>query len=340
MPKVTLISWPTNPLKAIVAAVENMSGNMIHDMDEITDEQIREIVHQLNKTKINGAFEFGGDYVFQIEGVPRAFTHQAVRKRVGATYSQESMRFASKYGEQFDYDTGPSIKGDPLREKVYDAIMDEISKAYDKLIDEGAETQDARGALPINTLTKIGVRFNLMTLMHIADVRLCYQSQGHWVNIVKQMKQEIAEKVSPIVAGLLVKACDRTGKCEFKAIFDRDCPVEKTLIKNVCASCTKQKMCKPERYGYCAAIKKFMLKQDIMLGKKVVVIDPFRENNSHPDWYHEADWDDAKDMLGATGEVVDESMDEDDTPLYRVLFTDGDSGEFYEFELKEVLGDG
>ena len=259
--KVTLISWPTEPLKAIHAATQNMFGNMIHDMDSITVEEARETLKQLNKTSLKGSLEFGGDYVFQIEGVPRAFTHQAVRKRVGATYAQESMRFVTKEGGQFDYDTGPSIEGDPLKEKLYDAIMRKIHESYEYLLGMGVETQDARGILPINTNTKIGVRFNLMTLISITEVRLCYQSQGHWMKIVKKMKQEITEKVDPIIAGLLVKACDKTGKCEFKSLYDRKCPVEKKLINNVCGDCHKNHLCNPEKYGYCQAIKKFMLQK-------------------------------------------------------------------------------
>lgn len=259
--KVTLISWPNNPLKAIHAAVQNMSGNMIHDMDSISREEALETLEELKRTRLNGAIEFGGDYIFQIEGVPRAFTHQAVRNRVGASYSQESMRFAAKRGEQFQYATGPSVTADPLKQAVYDAIMKEIQTAYEEMLDQGVETQDARGVLPINTLTKIGVRFNLMTLIKIAEVRLCYQSQGHWKDVVLQMKKEINDKVDPAIAKLLVKACDRTGKCEFKSVFDRDCPIEKRLIREVCDNCKLKVQCELGDGEYCNAINKFMLRR-------------------------------------------------------------------------------
>lgn len=259
--EVTLIDYPKNPLKTIHAAVKNMEGNMIHDMDKISRKEAKQTLKELSKTRLNGALEFGGSYVFQIEDVPRAFTHQAVRNRVGASYSQESMRFAAKTGEKFDYATGESIKPNSLNKTVYDAIMDAIHEKYEKLLKRGAKNEDARGILPINTLTKIGVRFNLMTLIKIAEVRLCYQSQGHWRDVVEQMKNEIHMKVDPDIAKLLRKACSRTGKCEFKSVFDRECPIEKELIKNVCDNCSMKEVCKKENGEFCEAIKKFMLKE-------------------------------------------------------------------------------
>jgi len=260
--KITLISWPSHPLKAIHCAVQNMNGNMIHDLDSISDKQALKTLNELKKTRLNGAIEFGGDYVFQIEDVPRAFTHQCVRNRVGASYSQESMRFAVKKGDDFKYDTGMTIENDEVRNHEYKLAMKDVQKSYEKLLDIGVSPEDARGLLPINTLTKIGVRFNLMTLVKIAEVRLCYQSQGHWRTVVERMKDEIAEKVSPEIASLLVRACDRTGKCEFKSIFDRECPIEKQLIENICKNCKWYGECNFKNNGeYCEAIKKLMLKE-------------------------------------------------------------------------------
>jgi thymidylate synthase (FAD) len=262
--KVTLISWPNNPLKSIHCAVENMNGNMIHDMESITKDEALATLKELKKTKLNGAIEFGGDYIFQIEGVPRAFTHQIVRNRVGASYSQESMRFAAKTGNRFDYSTGSSVNTEEQK-KAFEMAMNDAQANYEGLLDLGVENQDARGALPINTNTKIGVRFNLMTLVKIAEVRLCYQSQGHWRKVVERMKEEISEKVSPEIASLLVKICDRTGKCEFKSLFDRHCPIEDQLINDICKECDMLDTCdyhNTKDGDYCQAIKKLMLKED------------------------------------------------------------------------------
>lgn len=257
MAKVTLIDYPVNPLKTIAAQVLNMSGDMRHDLDTITEDEAVEALRQLQRTKLQGALEFGGDYVFQIDGVNRAFTHQTVRTRVGAGYSQESMRFTAKDGDQFKYDAGPSITSDSARKDLYDRIMSGIQDGYEKLGELGASTEDRRGVLPTNILTKIGVRFNLKTLMGIAEVRLCYQAQPHWRDIVQQMKDEIAKKVHPAIAGLLVRACDRSGRCEFRAVFDRPCPVQAELERRLCEGCVLQATCR-NRGVECRAKERFM----------------------------------------------------------------------------------
>lgn len=201
---------------------QNMLGNIITDLDTISEEEAIQTIRELQRTSLGGPLEYV-DFTFQVEGVPRALTHQMVRTRVGAVYSQESLRFCAKTGEQFKYDVGPSIKTEEQRE-VYHKAMEGMQQAYEDLLEAGVATQDARGALPINILTNIGVKYNLKTLIGIAEVRLCTQSQPHWVDILGQMKKEITEKVHPVFGELLVMYCDRHQRCGYESIYDRKCP--------------------------------------------------------------------------------------------------------------------
>lgn len=201
---------------------QNMLGNIITDLDSISEEEAIQTIRELQRTSLGGPLEYV-DFTFQVEGVPRALTHQMVRTRVGAVYSQESLRFCAKTGEQFKYDVGPSIKTEEQRE-VYHKAMEGMQQAYEDLLEAGVATQDARGALPINILTNIGVKYNLKTLIGIAEVRLCTQSQPHWVDILGQMKKEITEKVHPVFGELLVMYCDRHQRCGYESIYDRKCP--------------------------------------------------------------------------------------------------------------------
>ncbi|MDI6840455.1 MAG: FAD-dependent thymidylate synthase [bacterium] len=222
MPKVTLVSWTNKPLQVIHAMTQNMMGNVITDLDTIDEQEAIETIRELQKTSLGGPIEYV-DFTFQVQGVPRALTHQMVRTRVGAVYSQESLRFVAKAGEQFKYNVGPSIDNEE-KLGIYNEAMLNIQHAYEKLLDIGVATQDARGVLPINILTNIGVKYNLKTLMGIAEVRLCTQSQPHWVSIIQQMKQEIADKVHPVLAEMLVMYCDRHKRCGYESIYDRKCP--------------------------------------------------------------------------------------------------------------------
>jgi thymidylate synthase (FAD) len=259
-PKVTLVTWTNNPIKAIASQLLNMQGKMHHNLDEIDEEYAISLVRDLKKTALAGGLEVV-DMLFQIENVPRSLTHQMVRTRVGATYHQESLRFTTRK-EGFDYDIGPTIlnsKADTVGcceqspVEIFTDTMIGLADTYRALVEAGVSTEDARGVLPINTLTKIGVKYNFKTLVHCANVRLCYQSQAHWKSIFKQIKGEIFEKVHPVLAEFLVPICSVTGRCEYKSIFDRKCPIEQKLIDDTCKKCIHNGSCN----NYCEALKRF-----------------------------------------------------------------------------------
>ncbi len=220
-PKVTLVSWTSNPLETIHAMTRNMFGERITDLSLVDLDDAIDTIREIKKTSIQGPLEFV-DLTFQVENVPRALTHQLVRTRVGAVYSQESLRFATKKGG-FNYDIGPSVNTSDKRAE-YDLIMAHIQDSYQRLVAMGVETQDARGVLPINVLTNIGVKYNLKTLIGVAEVRLCYQSQPHWMSVITQMKQEVHDKIHPELASLLQPYCAKHGKCGFQSEYDRKCP--------------------------------------------------------------------------------------------------------------------
>lgn len=259
-PKITLIGctgWDgvstggtTQPLKLIASQLLNMQGKMYHDVNEIDEELAVKLTRDLKKTALAGCLETI-DMIFQIENIPRALTHQLVRTRVGATYHQESLRFTTRE-EGFDYDMGGTIKTGEQAE-LFCETMDDLADVYKRLIELGVSTEDARGVLPINTLTKVGVKYNFKTLVHCGHVRLCFQSQGHWNKVFSKIKQEISDKIHPVLAEFLVPICDVSGRCEYKGIFDRKCPKEARLIEQTCSGCRYY----PECDGNCAAINKF-----------------------------------------------------------------------------------
>ncbi len=261
-PKVTLVAWTSNPIKAIASQLLNMQGRMHHDLDEIDEEEAITLVRDLKKTALAGGLEVI-DMVFQIENVPRALTHQMVRTRVGATYHQESLRFTTKM-DGFDYDVGPTIlhslsntvgcnEESPLQ--VFEGTMAGLADTYRSLVEAGVSTEDARGVLPIATMTKIGVKYNFKTLVHAANVRLCYQSQGHWKTVFNRIKEEVENKVHPVLGEFLVPICEVSGRCEYKGIFDRKCPKEAKMIADTCNKCRLKDSCFDNNFGYCAALK-------------------------------------------------------------------------------------
>jgi flavin-dependent thymidylate synthase len=222
--KVTLVSWTQQPEKVVALGVLNMRGDMRHSVDDVGASEATEIVGEVFKTALNGVFEWV-QLVFQIEGVSRAFTHQLVRHRT-CSFSQESMRFTKV--ENMKVLRGPSIT---TTEQLvaWDGCLEAIEGAYQQLIDAGVDIQDARGLLPTNVLTRIGVRMDYRTLLKVAGDRLCLQAQDEWRVVMRAIKHEVDAKLGPLWAGELVPVCLHTGKCEFESIYDRDCPMKERL---------------------------------------------------------------------------------------------------------------
>lgn len=219
--KVTLLTATPEPLRTIAAGVKNMRGEMVHDLFDISEEEADLIFTEMSKTALNGVFEWV-NMVFQIEGVSRAFTHQLVRHRVGYSFSQESMRFTKV--EDMAVLKGPSVKTE-AQMQTWANVLDSVESGYQRLLDLGVDIQDARGLLPTNVLTKIGMGVTYRALVKLAGDRLCLQAQGEWRSVMAAIKAEVSA-YEPRLAELLKPVCKHTGKCEFKSIFDRECPLD------------------------------------------------------------------------------------------------------------------
>ena len=269
--KISLIDSYGDPIRTMYAMAQNMRGNMIHreELKQVPIETAIETLEEFDpkKTRLTGVLEFFW-MAFQVEFVPRAFTHQLVRHRQCA-FSQESLRFTVKAGGDFQYDIGPSVLNNINHNrdtvKEYEAIMEMIQQGYAKLLDMGVKTEDARGVLPINTMTKIGFQIHFRELIKVCEVRDCYQSQAHWKRVMAMIKDEIKCNVpgGDYLVKWLIPACERSGRCEFTSLWDRACKKEALLRDKVCMNCGQRfkskDSCGTWRNGdMCGAMERFM----------------------------------------------------------------------------------
>lgn len=254
-PKVHLLWMTPDPLGAIAAACKMYLGEVIRDLDDVTDEERLRFLKQVTKTKLKAPFEFV-KFHFMIEGVTRAFTHQLVRQRTAA-YAQESLRFAVK--EDMPVALPPSINVDLPNDAdetfiedyshqqqarmVWEDAQFYIGKVYNRLIDLGVPAEDARGLLPHNVLTRIHYTTDLRALLDHAGNRLCTQAQFEWRIVFSQIAAAIrsaqikipgitttyAVKMREELASLFAPVCYATGKCEFMADFDRHCSIRERV---------------------------------------------------------------------------------------------------------------
>lgn len=192
------------------------TGTTLEDIMGWNDEKKLEHLSYMMDT-IKTSFEFV-DYVFQITGVSRAFTHQVVRTRT-ASFQQQSQRTVD--ARDFDY----------VYTTDHPAFQDAVSfcqDAYGDMVDDGVPVQDARGVLPTNVQTEIFMKGNLRTFSNMAELRLCKRTQGEYQEVFKKMVEKILD-VHPWAAPLLEVHCVKYGICAFPRYTK--CPVQGLTFK-------------------------------------------------------------------------------------------------------------
>lgn len=166
------------------------------------------------KDTIKSSWEFS-NYTFEIKGVTRAFTHQLVRTRHGS-YAQQAQRVVDV--REMGWET-PDCGAET---KMFDAYMKEAIDNYANLVDNGVANQDARGVIPTNIHTNIIMGANLRTLHQMAEIRLCYKTQGEYQNVFRKMRECVIE-VHPWAEDFLQVFCANHGTCAFPRFTE--CPV-------------------------------------------------------------------------------------------------------------------
>ena len=183
--KVTLISTTPEARELLIFTKSTRLTMSPGLMDEIRawpeEKKLAELEYMANT--IPSSWEFV-DYVFLIEGVSRAFTHQFVRTRQ-ASYAQQTMRVLNM-GE-YDYVMTERVGEDARARGLVDIINENIRQVYNHLINMGIPAEDARGILPTNIATNIVAKFNLRTFVDLAKSRTGGRTQKEYQKVLNAM---------------------------------------------------------------------------------------------------------------------------------------------------------
>jgi flavin-dependent thymidylate synthase len=128
------------------------------------------------------------NYVFLIEGVSRAFTHQFVRSR-NASYAQQTMRVLDM--GDYDYVFTERVAADPIAKSVVDRLNATIRATYRQLLELGLPAEDARGILPTNISTNICAQFNLRALSELVKSRTGGRTQQEYQRVANAMADAV-----------------------------------------------------------------------------------------------------------------------------------------------------
>lgn len=187
--KVTLINYTQDASTLLLFTKSTRLSMSPGLMDEIRswpkERKLEELEYMANT--IPSSWEFV-DYVFLVEGVSRAYTHQQVRTRA-ASYAQQTMRVLNM-GE-FDYVYSDRVRDNPGAKAQVDYALKAIKLAYNNIIQLGLPAEDARGILPTNIATNIVCKFNLRTLAELCASRTGGRTQGEYQQVVNAMADAV-----------------------------------------------------------------------------------------------------------------------------------------------------
>lgn len=225
MIKVELINYTPD---ALTLLLKTKGTRLTHADDPATWDDTKRAEHlAYMRDTIKSSWEFV-DYVFKIEGVTRAFTHQIVRTRTGS-YAQQAMRVVDARNQPVE--RPPSISENERWLRIWETGEATALGAYADLMDAGAPAQDARGILPTHITTSIMAKFNLRTLHEMAKLRLCTRTQGEYQDVFRAMRAAVV-LVHPWAEEFIEVHCVATGTCAFPRYGKAECPVYDPAMDN------------------------------------------------------------------------------------------------------------
>lgn len=259
-PVVNLIDAPVDPLGTLAVIGGIYSGRIARSKAEVTDEQRRAMLADMQATVLDGPLE-SIQFTFLLEGVDRAFTHQAVRNRF-SFFAQESLRFAVAEDWAQEVPLPPSLASLPQDAPavgVWRKALNQSEDNYNALIGAGMPAEEARGVLPHAITTRYYWTVSLRTLLQEAGKRTCTQAQFHWrqafAGVAKAFRKRATKAEEYYLrapeavvtngyasnidgwqyeafADLIRPVCYQQGKCGFMAKFDRGCTIRERVDAN------------------------------------------------------------------------------------------------------------
>lgn len=132
----------------------------------------------------------------------RGVSHEIVRHRVGASYSQESTRYANyskdRFGREITVIKPFFFEESSANYALWEHMMQECEDAYMCMIDHGAKPEEARSVLPNSLKTEIIITMNLREWRHFFKLRTSSAAHPQMREIARPMLDAF-KKIIPVV---------------------------------------------------------------------------------------------------------------------------------------------
>ena len=220
--EVSLLSAPASARQTLAKTISGYKG--MYSSEDLSEQEISELFKDLQSTKLGTPAEML-NFVFLVRDVPRSWTHQAVRTRIGAAVVQESTRFIGSREVYKVLVPNTLIRDEIVNEEYVEGTVQAIRSYESLLLDKSVTSQDARNILPHSLLTNMYWSLTLRAIMGIYEIRWCCQAEpSTWLPVMEQMKNQISESCGVEIAAFLSSPFTRgEPSCGFGASFDRPC---------------------------------------------------------------------------------------------------------------------
>lgn len=214
--KVTLISYTKDAMELLIFTKNTRLSMSPEGLDEIKywsmDRKLSELHYMANT--IPSSWEFC-DYVFMIEDVTRAFTHQLVRTRT-ASFAQQTHRVLDM--SNYNVTEPATIAANEAASLAWTHYIEQGADLYKHLQNSGIPNEDCRSILPTNVQTNIVMKINLRNFVDLYHKRNGPRVQEEYRQVLQGMKNEVTK-----VHGWALIFLDRTFD---KAAADLDKEIE------------------------------------------------------------------------------------------------------------------
>ena len=220
--KVELIDHTIHPIQTIYRMIEATEDFIPQTTGGLTSLELTNLMGKAVEENLRGGLQLpleAVSYTFAIGNISRTCTHQIVRTRVGAGFSQQSLRWRNV--ENFNFRLPITIADKP---KLHQSVLDFLEHArvvHKELVDADIPYQDARFVIPMGMTTHLIATYNYLSLKNFCATRLCNMVQWEINEVAKLMKEEVT-KVHPLLGEALKPRCETIGKCTF-AGWEKKC---------------------------------------------------------------------------------------------------------------------
>ena len=182
--------------KEILRFIEFVGRTCYKSEDRINDTSAKGFVERLLISGHHSVIEHANATVKFI--CDRGVTHELVRHRL-ASYSQESTRYANYSSERFGHEITvikPVFwKEGSSQYKLWLASMEQAEKAYLRLLESGAEPEQARSVLPNSLKTEIVMTANIREWRHVLSLRCSAAAHPQMREIMLPLLEEFAKRI-------------------------------------------------------------------------------------------------------------------------------------------------